>query len=52
MSGAETDAQNAWQEAFFDTKQRTTPTRDEQPGWQLTAIGVTVGVLALLILSV
>ena len=52
MSGAETDGQDAWQEAFFDTQDRTTPAPDHQPGWQLTAIGITIGVMALLMLSV
>ena len=52
MSGAEIDGQQAWQEEFFNTQDRKTPAHDEQPGWQLTAIGVTIGLMALLILSV
>ena len=51
MSGAETDSQDAWQETFFDKHDRTTPAPDYQPGWQLTAIGIIVGMMALLMLS-
>ena len=51
MSGAEGDVQEAWQEAFFERHERVTPAPDYQPGWQLTAIGITVGLMALLMLS-
>ncbi len=52
MSAAETDLQDAWQETFFHSQDRTTPGPDDQPGWQLTALGIVIGVLALLVLSV
>lgn len=52
MSGFEADSQDAWKEAFFDKQDAMTPGPDHQPGWRLTAIGVTLGLVALLLLSI
>ncbi len=52
MSALETNGGEAWQDAFIDTQNRTTPKPDDQPSWQLTALGVAIGFLALIVLSV
>ena len=52
MSAFQSESQDAWKEAFFDKQDRTTPGNDQQPGWHLTAVGVTLGLVALLMLSV
>ena len=52
MSAADTHRQDAWQETFFPAQDRTAPGPDDRPGWQLTALGIVIGVLGLLMLSV
>ena len=51
MSGFELGSNQAWQEAFFEPQVRSAPTSDTQPGWVLTAIGVALGIAAIVMLS-
>ena len=51
MSALELDHDDRWKDVFLDDRRRETPPRDYQPDWRLTAVGVSLCVLALLALT-
>jgi hypothetical protein len=51
MPSIETNDDEDWKAPFLETEERVTPSRDYQHGWKLTAVTVTLGILAILALS-
>ncbi len=46
------DDDEDWKATFLESEQRVTPARDFQHGWKLTAVTVTLGILAVMALSI
>ena len=51
MSTIEINDDENWKEVFLQREERVTPPADYQHGWKLTAVTVTLGLLALMALS-
>ena len=52
MQSIEMDDDEDWKEVFLQKEERVTPSPEYQHGWKLTAVTVTLGLLALMVLSV
>ncbi len=51
MPGIEMDEDEDWKTTFLQNQPPATPPHDDRHGWKLTAVTITLGILAILALS-